>query len=136
MPSVNLIFQSKGPTLHLAHDVISDLYRRLLQYSCIAEVIIQFKIHEINPADPLVHLPVDQIYLGEEVHKLFQRPEYSNLDMIHDIKTRCRKFLIVACQQIQKRFDLNDQLWKLASYLHPKLVIDATVRSQLNAFTE
>lgn len=77
-----------------------------------------------------------QIYLGAELHALFQQPECQRGTMILDIKARCRTFIITACQQIRKLFDINNRLWKLASYLHPKKLMDHTVRSTMPSLSE
>lgn len=56
--------------------------------------------------------------------------------MIVDIKTRCRTFIISACQQIRNRFDLDNKLCKLASYLHPKKVMDHTIRTAMPSLSD
>nr|XP_027227086.1 uncharacterized protein LOC113819049 [Penaeus vannamei] len=102
---VTLVFQAKGPTLHLAHDILPNSYLKLLNYLCQPTALQKMKPNEINPADQTIHLPINQIYLGEDVHSLFQAPNYKNHKLVTEIKTTCRTFLITVCQQIRKRFD-------------------------------
>lgn len=133
--SINLIFQSKGPTLHLLHDKMSAVYRLLLNCFCYSHIISHSNINDIDPANTSFHKPLNQIYLGVHLHELFQKPEY-HMNDISLIRTRCRIFLIEACNQIKKRFDMNNKLWKLASYLHPKSVLSIKVRDEIPSLSE
>lgn len=134
--SVNVLFQSRGPTLHLLNDKLCNLYRLLLDCFCYSHAIAKSPLHDIDPSDNSKHKPVEQIYLGAELHVLFQRPEYQRGNIIVTIKTRCRVFLIEACKQIRKRFDLNNSLWRLASYLHPKKFLDHNIRSTMPSLSD
>lgn len=128
----NLIFQSKTPTLHLIHDNISELYKFLLCTFSHEHMVSRLRLHEIDPSDELIHKPLSQLYLGSDLHAIFQRPEYLvRGNMILDIRQRCKRFLIVLCKEIRKRFELDNQLWQLAAYLHPKRVISSAVRTEM-----
>ena len=129
--SVNVLFQSRQPTIHLLHDKICNLYRLLLDCFCYSHIIAKVPLCDIDPSDQRMYKPVDQVYLGAELHCLFQSPEYQRDGMVVNIKTRCRTFLIETCQQLRKRFDMNNRLWKLASYLHPRKVLDHSVRTAM-----
>ncbi|XP_027218793.2 uncharacterized protein [Penaeus vannamei] len=126
--SISEVFESTSTNFHLLHDKISGLYRLLLNDFCDSHKVAASALHEIEPCDPSYHLPIEQINLGEEVNSLFSQPEYKD-DMVRDIRLRCRTFMIAACQQIKERFDLNNKLWRLASFLNPKQVLDEDVRS-------
>ena len=133
----NLVFQNKGPSLHLLHDKICSLYRFLIHSFCQEHLLCKIPIYDINPANSSLHKPINQIYLGAKLHSLFQTPEYvSNADMITDIRLRCRTFLIGLCQEIRKRFDLNNKLWMLTRYLHPRQVMDPTARSNMPSLSD
>lgn len=69
---VNLLFQSKSKTLHFLHGQITDLYKVLLEKICDPLIIAQRPLQEIDPSDPANHLPVNQIYLGPQLHQWFQ----------------------------------------------------------------
>nr|XP_027212475.1 uncharacterized protein LOC113805630 [Penaeus vannamei] len=84
---VTLVFQAKGPTLHLAHDILTNSYLKLLNYFCQPTALQKMKLNEIDPADQTIHLPINQIYLGEDVHSLFQAPNYENHKLVMEIKT-------------------------------------------------
>ncbi|XP_076033104.1 uncharacterized protein LOC143020558 [Oratosquilla oratoria] len=134
--TANLIFQTKGPTLHIAHDEISKLYLRLLNFFCLPHVLQRQKLSDVNPADPSIFLPVNQIYLGEDIHALFQNREFQNHSLVTEVKETCRAFLIKVCLQIKKRFDLDNLLWRLAACLHPKNVINPTTRLDMPSLTQ
>lgn len=128
----NLIFQSKSPTLHLIHDNLHELYRLLITSFCQEHIVTRLSLNNIDPRNNTLHKPLSQIYLGSELHAIFQMPDYNDkIDMIADIRNRCRTFFIVLCQEILKRFPLDDNLWRLAAYLHPKRVTDPTTRTQM-----
>lgn len=134
---VNLVFQSSGPTLHLLHDCISDLYRLLLSSFCNSSSLSNSNLHDINPTDESLYIPEADTYLGSEVHGLFQTPEYYNdKSMMLDIKKRCQVSLIVLCTELRTRFNLSNKLWRLSSYLHPKRVIDMSVRREMPSLRE
>ncbi|XP_064100038.1 uncharacterized protein LOC135210952 [Macrobrachium nipponense] len=56
--SINIIFQSKGPTLHLLHDKISNMYRFTTEKTVVyPHIIAKTPLHEIDPADENIHVP-------------------------------------------------------------------------------
>ncbi|XP_076036562.1 uncharacterized protein LOC143022301 [Oratosquilla oratoria] len=81
-------------------------------------------------------LEMNQIYLGEDIHALFQNREFQNHSLVTEVKETCRAFLIKVCLQIKKRFDLDNLLWRLAACLHPKNVINPTTRLDMPSLTQ
>lgn len=69
--NINVLFQSKGQTIHLLHDKITDLYRQMLDCFCFSNKIAKFPLSDIDPCDQSNYKPVEQIYLGAELHALF-----------------------------------------------------------------
>lgn len=133
----NLVFQNKGPSLHLLHDKICSLYRFLIHSFCQEHLLSKVALYDIDPANASLHKPVHQIYLGAKLHSLFQTPKYANnVDMITHIRLRCMTFLIRLCQEIKKRFDFNNKLWMLTRYLHPRQVMDPTARSIMPSLSD
>ena len=127
----NLIFQSKGPTLHLLHEKIQDVYISILSIFYNPANITRSRLHLIDPKNTSQHIPVNQIYLGATLHELFNKEEYQRGNMINDVKNRCKRFAIVACEEIKARFDLNNSLWKSAANLQPKNVLDRSLRTEV-----
>lgn len=134
---LNLLFQRNTPTIHLLHESITDLYRSLLTPFCRPEYLHRTPLEMIDPCDESLYLPLHQVYLGVAVHGLFQQENIrDNINMVMDIRLRCRKFLITMCLEIRKRFRLNDKLWKLAAYLQPSKVLSAKVRVEVPSLYE
>lgn len=51
----------------------------------------------------------------------------SNANEINDIKNKCERF---ACEEIA-RFSFNNSLWRNAAHLHPKAVLDRSLRTEV-----
>lgn len=80
--SVSVLFQWKGPTLHLLHDKFCSSYRLLLRSFCYSHIIAKPPLHDTHPSDQSNHKPDEQIYLGAGLHDIFQRPEHHRGDRI------------------------------------------------------
>ena len=125
----NLLFQRETPTIHLIHENISELYKFLLCTFSHEHFDGKRNLNEIDPANQSYHKPLNQIYLGSDLHEIFQRPEYhEQRTMIDDVRRRCQTS---RNQEIRKRFDLDNKLWKLAAYLHPKRVMSVTAHAEM-----
>lgn len=134
---LNVLFQRKTPTIHLLHAHITKLYKTLLLMFVNPEYVKRVPLEDIDPCNEAYYLPPNQIYLGSSVHALFQRDDICHRSaMILDIKIRCRQVLITMCIEIKKRFPLNNPLWKLAYFLHPKVVLDPSARTQMPSLLE
>lgn len=44
--------------------------------------------------------------------------------------------LIVVCQEIRKRFDMQNMLWRLLRYLHPRAVMDTIARAEMLSLSD
>ena len=128
----NLLFQKESPTIHLIHDNISELYKFLLCTFSYDHIVCNLRLNEIDPSDESIHKPLNQLYLGSDLHEIFQKTDFQNHEnMIQDIRKRCKTFLIVLCQEIRKRFDMDNKLWNLAAYLHPNRVMSSAIRAEM-----
>ncbi|XP_064077740.1 uncharacterized protein LOC135195423 [Macrobrachium nipponense] len=125
----NLLFQRETPTIYLVHFHVNRLYKNTIQYFCRNEIVNKSKIEHFDPSQEVNHIPLSNIYLGDSVHTLLQKEEYyKNVDMVADIRRRCRLFMIKLCEEIKKRFQLQDDLWEMASLFNPEKVLDPTTR--------
>lgn len=105
------MFQRDGPTLHLAYDHIIQLYRNILYYFCKRECVDRADLMAFDPSLSSNHVPLNHIYLGAAIHGLLQTETYNrNQGMVDYVRTRCREFMVIMCQQIKKRFDMNTKL--------------------------
>lgn len=109
---LNLLFQRDTPTVHLLYDQIIQLFKNLRRYFCRQDAVDKADLMKFDPMLTSNHLPLNQIYLGAAIHGILQADIYSsNQDMVYDVRSRCRNFMITMCQQLQKRFYLNSTFW-------------------------
>lgn len=99
---------------------------------CSDHVVHRIPLEDIDPTDEAHYLPLHQVFLGHSLHSQFQNGGIRDRpSLIMDVRVRCRQFLITMCTQIKRRFPLNDNLWKLASYLTPTRALDSGTRLEL-----
>ena len=103
----NLIFQSKGPTLHLLHEKNSGRLHKSVSIFYHPGSITRSRLHLIDPRNHS-HVPVNQIYFDTTLHELLNTEPYQRRNLINDIKERCKRFAIVLCDEIRSRFDFNN----------------------------
>lgn len=48
--------------------------------------------------------------------------------MVEHVQLRCREFMIPMCQELKKRFDLDNMLWYMASFIGPAKVLQSRTR--------
>ncbi|XP_076049510.1 zinc finger BED domain-containing protein 5-like [Oratosquilla oratoria] len=140
---LNLLFQQQEPTIQVLHKKCHDLYTDLLR--CL------FKRDEINMANDIasldldneaLYLPVNQMYLGSDMHSLLQSEEYRHRkELTGNVFRRCRQFIIIACKEIKKRFPLGNNEFEMLRIFVPKFFLDErsrismpTLRDLVNAF--
>ncbi|XP_066962132.1 zinc finger protein 862-like [Macrobrachium rosenbergii] len=129
---LNLMFQQEAPTIHLLHDNITQLYKNLIRYFCRRDLVDKANIVSFDPSLCTNHMPLNQVYLGSKVHGLLQLEEYNrDQEMVNDVRTRCREFLIRMCQQLKKRFDLDNKFFYMASFLDTKRCYKSKTRELL-----
>lgn len=93
------MFQRDAPTVHLLYDHIIQLYTTVLRYFCRRELVDKADLMSFDPSLISNHMPLNQIYLGSAVHGLLQTQVYiRNPNMVDDVRSRCREFMIIMCQ--------------------------------------
>ena len=134
----NVLFQDEKPTIHLVHSKLDVLYKEILGMFCHPHLITpQSDMSNLDPADERNHKPIYQLYLGSSLHKMYQEKEYSSKrDMLRDVSVRCRMFLIKLCQEIKKRFNMNDKLLRNISYLNPLTLLDSKTRENCPSLSD
>lgn len=51
--------------------------------------------------------------------------------MVNDVKERCKMFMVRLCEEIKKRFNINDPLWQMTSYFTPEKFLDPRTRDAM-----
>lgn len=133
LTNLNLLFQKETPTIFHVHVYLRDLYKTTLQYFCRKELLD--RCTDISTFDPTLHknhVPLSNVYLGSYIHGLLQTEEYNrNVDMVTDVRQRCVVFMIKLCEELKKRFDINDPIWQMTSYFLPEKFLNPTSRDMM-----
>ena len=123
--AMNAEFQAEGFRLHVVHRRICAEYKAILCSFIKENILRDHPLHEIDPADGLVHVPTDDIYLGGAAMAEFSKDPIP--DRAYDLKQACKRFLVEICQQIRKRVDLSQN-----SLLAKLQVIDPAVATNID----
>ena len=134
----NLIFQQNVPTIQILYEESLNLYQELLLCYMKREYITgKTKLFEINPEDAKQYLPLNQIYLGAEIHCLLQRTEYvQDPNMIKNFMSNCRNFLVVSCQQIKKRLPLASKNIEMCKIFKVKNFLNTNSRTSFPTLSD
>lgn len=119
--NLNRQMQSEEPKIYELHSSVSAIYKTFLDCFIKKNVMLNVSLHKINYKDPANFLPLDEIYLGAKlVISINSLTEVEKLIF----RKRCLQFFIEAANQINQRFDFNDQILLNMSLLNPKNVLD------------
>ena len=105
--NMNCEFQSEEFRLHVLYQMITCEYKNLLSFFIDDAVLKSQKLSNINPKNTSLYKPVTEIYLGgKAASHLIQNP----FDVVLEkrFKNDCLKFLAELCDQISKRFDMDE----------------------------
>lgn len=112
------MFQQKTPTIHSLYTYCKSLCLDLLRCYYRQEVInANPEIPRIDPSDERHFAPLNHICFGAEIHRFIQTPKHRDKNHIHDVRTRCRQFLVAICVEIKKIFPLEVNLLKMCTYI-------------------
>ena len=128
----NLLFQNESPTIHLVHVKVVETYKLILGYFCDKTIIDKSNLASFDPANTTNHVPLNNIYLGSSLYGLLRKPEYFQKSlMVKDVRRRCQQFLIKLCQEIRKRFDIDDPLLRMISFFKPETLLHQRSRIEM-----
>ena len=116
----NKLTQRNTP-IHLLYETTRCLYGTISCF-CYSEIVSYANLGTFDPCDKANHKPLHEMYLGPGVHKMIIDENLKkNSTKLNTFYDRCQTFYIVLCQQIFKRFDLDNTLWRMGSFF-PKEV--------------
>ena len=138
LKNFNVLFQRESPTIFLVDRKIKTLYRTTLEYFCRHELITSNNLENFNPRDQTNWRPLELVYLGTKIHCLLNTEEYRRVDpqTIKNVRIRCREFYIKLCEEIKKRFEINDPLLQMISFFDPKNILKRDTRVQLPTLSD
>lgn len=102
---MNEYFQSEKSVATFVHDRMVNSYKELLTSFMRRDYICKTPVNDINPKDESKWLLMNQLYLGVGVMNRFLLPELSSKkEVVQDVKTKCRLFLVILCTQMKQRY--------------------------------
>lgn len=111
--NLNLLFQSERVILTTLYDKMSIAYQELLEIYMDKQYINKINLNNIDPCNKEHRLHPEQVYLGVKVQEYLNKPEINKNNYLkNDFRSSCIEFIIVACSQIKKRFDFDNQTLK------------------------
>lgn len=89
------------------------------------EYIVKTMLSKVDPRYQHEFLMLEQVYLGASVLKtITDNPELSKQKKeMYEFRFHCRLFLIVAAEQIRKRFNFGDEVLSRMHMLEPASVL-------------
>ncbi|KAF2895458.1 hypothetical protein ILUMI_10717 [Ignelater luminosus] len=108
---------SERVVLTALYNKVCEIYKTLLFSYLNSNYINRNPLADINPRLNSEFINLKNIYLGVDVLNNIDELDDAQKD---DFYIRCREFLIVACSEIQKRFDFRNSLLSQISIFDPK----------------
>lgn len=133
---VNKYFQSESTVIIDMHDKMAQLYRELLSSFMLRSYVQVTKLDDIDPTNTTHYLDLEDMYLGLGVSRQLELPEIlDKQDILQEFKINCRKFIVVACVGIRKRYSLNDPVLTALAKLRPELCMSASADARLSTLS-
>lgn len=126
----NSYFQSEHVVIsNLNHEIIT-LYQDILLCYMERNYVFKTKVELIDPGNETTFISIKNMYLGVHVMNLLEDETVKrHPDLITHFFTRCRLFMITACQQIKMRFNFNDPLLKNLNFFIPSNALSNNFRN-------
>ncbi|XP_077557207.1 uncharacterized protein LOC144172323 [Haemaphysalis longicornis] len=128
---LNALFQSNG-------NLIGELQaesQRLLR--CLLQNFVQpsaLERDDVNPMDPRVLLPLEEVYLGEGCNSALKKCAEAGMDAeVRDLRIRCLSFYQTAAVEVKKRLPVSGPFFHEVQFVTPKTALSAEARRKLPA---
>lgn len=127
----NLFFQSSKVVVSELHDVMSNLYKTLLQSYMRDQYVLSTSLSKKDPEDESKFKPFNSMYLGSDIIREISKPEIQTdtqlLDYFH---YNTRKFLVKVCVNIKDRYDFENPVMEGIKIFKPKNALSAAERAK------
>lgn len=123
LTTLNILFQSQSPQIHLAYDRMAASYKSILEYYLKPEYIQSVDISLVQYRNPSNFLPHNEIYLGGSCTLALSDDKKFPTSTKTEFITNCLNFYVECTSQIYKRFPFNSahmQLLETLSFIEPK----------------
>lgn len=130
--ALNAYFQTEKCVITNVHTKMCETYKELL-CTYLKNTYVLKNLANVNPLTESEQLVTDQIYLGADVLtelKALHKCNSQARGIETNFRERCRKFLQVACVQMSKRYDFNDQIMSKLSLLNPSKALTLNTREE------
>lgn len=123
LTTLNILFQSQSPQIHLAYDRMAASYKSILECYLKPEYIQNVDISLVQYRNPSHFLTHNEIYLGGSCTLALSDGNKFPTSAKNEFITNCLNFYVECTSQIYKRFPFNSahmQLLKTLSFIEPK----------------
>ena len=112
---MNLIFQSETFKLHILYNIIHREYRLLLSMFVKDSILDsdKIKLFNIDPKASVNHKEISDVFVGGRCEAELKNNSLGQTENL--FRNDCKKFLIILCSEIRKRFHFEDN--SIISYL-------------------
>lgn len=125
----NQFFQAAKVVITDLNEVMVDLYRDLLNLFMKRSSLYSVSLADVNPEDKSQYLSKSEMNLGAYV---MQELQYTNLqarpDLIDYFQDRCQEFLVQACVEIRKRYDITNAVMEKLKIFKPSRALSPAAR--------
>lgn len=121
---MNKEFQSEGPKIHVLYMRMTTIFKSVLQNFIKKDVMDRLDISTINLRGPTNYLPIEQLYLGAQVHKHLSDLNASD---VNAFRLSCLNFYISLAESIRGRFDFKNELLKFVGAFCPTKALSGNV---------
>ena len=119
----NRLFQGERPLLHCLKDEVEGLIRSIASDFMKIPFVKAASPKKIDPTKVENQLPLKEIYLGvaatATLHEIKENVPEDHVD-VKNFYVNCRNFLIEIILQVQRRFDLDSEIYDVIQCISPK----------------
>ena len=117
---LNKQFHAEDTQIHLVYNRFSEVYKTIASHFLLPSYTKESDSRLINPHDTNYYVDVKDVECGGRVEVIFAKEKVS-LSAAVEFKKECRKFLIVLCDEMRKRF-FNSRYSSVRNFdrLHPR----------------
>lgn len=127
---LNALFQSNGNLIGELPAESQRLFRCLLQKFVQPSALER---NDINPMDPRVLLPLEEVHLGEGCNSALKCAEAGIHAEVRNLRIRCLSFYQTAATGVKKRLPVSRPFSHEVQFVTPKTALSAEARRKLSA---
>ena len=126
----NRLFQSERPLLQNLKQEVESLVKSITNDFMKVSIVKTTQPKNLDPADVQLHVPLRHTYFGLGASATLQQIEDgATKEDVEKFLTDCKNFLIESIRKIQRRFDLESEIYEIVQCLLPSNAASVTPHS-------